>query len=381
MQILKDENLILSFDDVTKDDLSFLVSRLQTITSKFYIVGGTVRDFMLNRKYSRDIDIEVYIENVEEFEKLMLDIGACGVGKSFFVYKWKNFDISLPRTETKTSRGYTGFSVELANDEKIASKRRDFTINALMYDIQKSQIIDFWGAIEDLKSKKLKVVSQNSFVEDSLRVMRGVRFSSELGFKLDIQTFDLMNGIDLSDLNKERVANELLKICEAQYPHLGLYYMYKLSIFQKLFGLEFRFIHLLHIAKIVTFTKKNKQNIKQEFLILYLLKHFLKIESLNRLHIFSIYAKTIDNERDLDFHISDYELLDIACNKQINNFMGCINNQIISKAKKYDIYDKKLELPFSTKIIYDEGFRKIEIKNEFNRRKIKFIFDKIEDNL
>ena len=71
-------------------------------TKRAYFVGGFVRDYFLGIN-SFDIDIEIYDISEQDFEILMNKLGASGVGKSFFVYKYKNFDLSLPRTENKVN--------------------------------------------------------------------------------------------------------------------------------------------------------------------------------------------------------------------------------------------------------------------------------------
>ena len=102
-----------------------IISLLKPYTKRAYLVGGAVRDILMN-KTPTDFDIEIYDITPQEFEKIMDKINAKGVGKSFFVYKYKNFDLSLPRIENKTGHGHKGFSVKLTNDEKTASLRRDF---------------------------------------------------------------------------------------------------------------------------------------------------------------------------------------------------------------------------------------------------------------
>ena len=73
---------------------------LKPYTSRAYLVGGAVRDILMN-KTPNDFDIEIYDISPTIFEKLMEKLGAKGVGKNFFVYKYKNFDLSLPRIENR----------------------------------------------------------------------------------------------------------------------------------------------------------------------------------------------------------------------------------------------------------------------------------------
>ncbi|MGM0623570.1 MAG: CCA tRNA nucleotidyltransferase, partial [Campylobacterota bacterium] len=89
-------------------------------------MGGAVRDALLGRP-CHDFDLEIHGCSPKEFDALMRALGAKGVGKSFFVYKYKDIDIALPRTEKKIATGHRGFTVDLARGTKQASMRRDFT--------------------------------------------------------------------------------------------------------------------------------------------------------------------------------------------------------------------------------------------------------------
>ena len=231
------------------NDLDFLKKVFAPYTKRVYLVGGCVRDEFLGIQ-SSDFDIEVYDISINEFEKLMQKINAKGVGKSFFVYKWKNFDIALPRIESKTGYGHRGFEVKLTNDELEASKRRDFTMNALMKNIFTNEILDFWGGIEDIKNKIIRHIDDKTFIEDSLRVLRAMQFSSRFKFKVAKETIKLCQKIDLSDLSKERIYKEFEKMFKSKFLYYGFYYFIVLKIAKKLFNLEFSFKDFFHLAKI-----------------------------------------------------------------------------------------------------------------------------------
>ena len=230
-------------------NLEFLKEFFYPFSKRVYIVGGCVRDEILGIR-SNDFDIEVYDIFPKDFEKLMQTIGAKGVGKSFFVYKWKNFDISLPRIETKVSKGHKGFEVSLTNDEKEASKRRDFTMNALMKNIFTGEIIDFWSGLNDIKNKTIRHINDKTFIEDSLRVLRAMQFASRLKFKVAKETIKLCQSIDLNDLSKERKYKEFEKMFKSRYLYYGFYYFIILGIAKKLFDLEFNKKEFFHLAKI-----------------------------------------------------------------------------------------------------------------------------------
>ncbi len=231
------------------EDLKFLKKFFAPYTSRVYLVGGCVRDKILGIT-PKEYDLEVYDINPEKFDSLMKKLGAKGVGKSFFVYKWKNFDIALPRIESKISKGHKGFKVFITQDEKTASKRRDFTMNALMQNIYTGKILDFWGGINDIKKRIIRHIDDKTFTEDSLRVLRAMQFSSRLKFKVADKTIKLCRLIDLSDLSRERIYMEFEKMFKSNYLYYGFYYFITLCIAKKLFNLTFSKKDFFYLAKI-----------------------------------------------------------------------------------------------------------------------------------
>ena len=231
------------------EELEFLKKFFAPYSKRVYLVGGCVRDEILGNT-PREYDIEVYDITPEKFDELMQKIGAKGVGKSFFVYKWKNFDISLPRIENKTGYGHRGFEVKITQNEKEASKRRDFTMNALMKNIYTGKILDFWGGIKDIQNKIIRHIDDKTFIEDSLRVLRAMQFASRLKFKVAKETVKLCQSIDLNDLSKDRIYMEFEKMFKSKYLYYGFYYFIVLGIAKKLFNLEFKCKEFFHLAKI-----------------------------------------------------------------------------------------------------------------------------------
>ena len=230
-------------------ELEFLKKFFAPYTKRVYLVGGCVRDEFLGIK-STDFDVEVYDIFPKDFENLMKKIDAKGVGKSFFVYKWKNFDIALPRTETKVSKGHKGFDVNLTDNEKEASKRRDFTMNALMKNIYTNEILDFWNGIKDIKNRIIRHIDDEKFKEDSLRVLRAMQFSARFKFKIAKETIKICQDMELNDLSKERKYMEFEKMFKSRFLYYGFYYFIILKIAKKLFDLKFNFKEFYHLAKI-----------------------------------------------------------------------------------------------------------------------------------
>ncbi len=219
-----------------------IAKRLDSIGAKAILVGGAVRDFILQNSV-KDFDIEVY--NIKTLDKLATILSEYGVvnlvGKSFGVVKLRvdnlEYDFSMPRVESKIAKGHKGFSIKVDStlDFKSAAKRRDFTINAIGWDILRQKLLDPYGGIDDIKNKTLHIVDKTSFSEDPLRVYRAVQFAARFEFTLSKDTFTICSKLvesgSLEELPKERVWEEFKKLLlKAKKPSIGLEYMRKLGI-------------------------------------------------------------------------------------------------------------------------------------------------------
>lgn len=125
-----------------------------------------------------DVDVEVYGLSIEQLESILKKYGHVNcIGKSFGILKLDvlaNYDFALPRTEVKIGNSHQDFKVEVNKDLdlKTAALRRDLTVNALMYEIKTGKIYDFYGGIDDLNKRTLRMVDKKTFEEDPLRVLR-----------------------------------------------------------------------------------------------------------------------------------------------------------------------------------------------------------------
>lgn len=198
------------------------------------LVGGWVRDYLLGRE-SKDCDIEVYGLEPERLREVLKSLARVNtVGEQFAVYKLAfksetgapfEIDVSIPRRESKSGRGHRGFTIE--GDPQMsfaeAARRRDFTINAILYDPLTQKIVDPFGGVADLQKKILRVVAADTFIEDSLRVLRAVQFAARFEMTIEPETVALCRAIDLSDLPHERVWGEVEKLLlRSAQPAIGL---------------------------------------------------------------------------------------------------------------------------------------------------------------
>jgi len=203
------------------------------------LVGGCVRDALMGAE-PKDWDLEVYNLDAARLREILDQFGPVNVvGESFTVYKLgQHLDVSIPRRERKTGRGHKGFVIEgdpsMSLDE--ATRRRDFTINAILQDPLTGELIDPYHGRRDIDQRILRAVSAETFAEDSLRVLRAAQFAARFQFDIDADTVALCREIDLTDLPQERIWGELEKLLlHAQRPSLGIEWLRKLRAIEQIF--------------------------------------------------------------------------------------------------------------------------------------------------
>lgn len=183
-----------------------------------YLVGGAVRDEIMNRKV-HDEDYCITGIEKEAFEKLFPN--AYKRGKSFGVYDIENKEFALARKDKKIGKGHKEFEVQngknITIEEDLA--RRDITINSIAKEVLTGKIIDPYGGIEDIQNKIIRATT-DSFIEDPLRVYRVARFASQLNFAVEENTIKMMKKIkeELKTLSPERVFTEFRKALKSDKP-------------------------------------------------------------------------------------------------------------------------------------------------------------------
>lgn len=221
------------------ENITRLAETVKQNGGRAMLVGGCVRDSLMNIE-PKDFDVEVYGIEPPRLREILDSFGKVdAVGEAFTVYKiGSDLDVSLPRRERKVSRGHKGFIVE--GDARMsfadAAKRRDFTVNAIMRDALTGEIVDVYDGRADIEKKLLRVVSKQTFAEDSLRVLRAAQFAARFEFDIEAETVEICRSIDLTDLPKERIWSELEKILlKAEKPSIGLMWLYQLNVVEQLF--------------------------------------------------------------------------------------------------------------------------------------------------
>lgn len=188
---------------------------IKKLGGAMYYVGGYVRD-RKNGMDSKDIDVEIHGITEEQLVEVLSGYGNVDkIGASFGVYLIKGVDIdfALPRVERQTGVLHTDFDVTVNPfiGTYEASKRRDFTMNSLMENVLTGELIDHFGGMEDIENGIIRMVDEETFKEDALRVLRAIQFSARFVYSIDERTRHVAEQMELHHLAKERVYEEIRK--------------------------------------------------------------------------------------------------------------------------------------------------------------------------
>ena len=206
--------------------------------------GGCVRDSIINRR-PKDFDVttNAEVEQIETFFEKTVP-----VGKAFGIIRVivNNIEVEVAtfRRDGEYVDGRRPVQVFKASIEEDA-KRRDFTMNALFYDPIEHYVLDYCDGLADIEARVIRAVGDATqrFDEDHLRILRGLRFASELGFNVEARTLGSIktHAHLLEKISAERVNIELTKFfngkfCDQWLPELGETILGNLSPIKKLFG-------------------------------------------------------------------------------------------------------------------------------------------------
>jgi poly(A) polymerase len=229
------ENIFKLISDASED-----------LNVKSFVVGGYVRDLIMGRP-SSDIDFVVLGSGIELAQKVAGKLGE-GVVANYF----KNFGTAMIKKDNwvyefvgarkesyrRNSRKPIVENGTLEDDQK----RRDFTINALSLSLQKEnfgELIDPFNGLKDIKSKIIRTPLEPdvTFSDDPLRMMRAIRFATQLQFTIENRTFEAIsrNKERIAIVSKERITDELNKIVAADKPSVGFKLLDKSGLLKKIF--------------------------------------------------------------------------------------------------------------------------------------------------
>jgi tRNA nucleotidyltransferase (CCA-adding enzyme) len=203
---------------------SEFVRTVRETGGRAYVVGGWVRDRVMGAA-PRDKDYVLTGLDEGAFREAFPD--AFKVGGGFPVYKLKidgeRRDVAFARNETKTGRGYRGFSVSFSADTSIGDDlgRRDTTINAMAVDLETGEMVDPYGGERDVLAGVIRAVSQR-FTDDPVRALRAARQAARFGFRIEPGTITLMRACrdELGSEPAERLVKELADALACERPSI-----------------------------------------------------------------------------------------------------------------------------------------------------------------
>jgi poly(A) polymerase len=189
-----------------------IIKQLHRSGFEALLAGGCVRDMFLGKAASDyDVATNARPKNVIKLFKRTLKIGA-KFGVVIVLIEGRRVEVATFRTETGYADGRHPSAVKFAGAAEDAS-RRDFTINGMFYDPLKKKVIDYVNGQADLKKELIRTIGRPAerFGEDYLRMLRAVRFSTQLGFAIEPRTFSAIRSSakNISKTSGERIAMEL----------------------------------------------------------------------------------------------------------------------------------------------------------------------------
>ncbi|MCX6556996.1 MAG: HD domain-containing protein [Candidatus Aminicenantes bacterium] len=221
---------------------------VSVFADRVYVVGGTVRDFILYGKINKEQDVDLLVtgSSYDEIAAALKSFGKTDtVGKSFAVLKFsregKTFDIAVPRRDQKKderAHGHKNFRIEAGPQVTLEEDlfRRDFTCNSIAVRLSDGVVVDPHQGLKTIAEKRIVMTSPASFSDDPLRILRAARFAAVHGFTVDKAIYAKSRKVPLGALSAERVVDELFRLLlESPQPSAGLQEYFRLAVMEKLF--------------------------------------------------------------------------------------------------------------------------------------------------
>ncbi len=211
-----------------------------------YVIGGYVRDLLLNRK-SKDIDFLIIGNGIEFAEAVALKIGnktAVNVFKNFgtAMLNYKGWEIEFVGARKESYRNDSRKPIVEDGNLQDDQNRRDFTINTLAISLAKinyGKLIDPFDGMKDIEQKLIRTPLEPNvtFSDDPLRMMRAIRFAAQLNFKIDAAALQAIteNKERIQIVSKERITDELNKIMLSAKPSIGFEHLFNTGLLQIIF--------------------------------------------------------------------------------------------------------------------------------------------------
>uniref|UniRef100_UPI004024CF0B CCA tRNA nucleotidyltransferase n=1 Tax=Candidatus Wunengus sp. YC65 TaxID=3367701 RepID=UPI004024CF0B len=233
-----DQNFFLPFSNMTiKQTAIEIVKTLQKHGYKAFFAGGCVRDMIMGKE-SEDYDIATSAlpEDIMKLFERTIPVGV-QFGVVIVVKEGHNFEVATFRTEGSYTDGRHPDYVAFSTPEDDV-KRRDFTINGLLYDPVKNEILDYVGGQADISKGIIRTIGNpiGRFTEDKLRMIRAARFACRFNFPIheDTQRAIVQLAKNIHVVSAERIREELEKILTGTNPHIGIKLLDELHLLQEI---------------------------------------------------------------------------------------------------------------------------------------------------
>lgn len=221
-----------------------LAETAEKTNTEIYVIGGFVRDLYLDRP-SKDIDVVVLGNGITFAEKVGQKLKTnVAVFKNFGTAMLKHSDLEVEFVGARKESYRANSRKPIVEDGTLEDDqlRRDFTINALAISLNQpsfGQIVDPFNGLEDLENKLIRTPLDPvvTFSDDPLRMMRAIRFASQLNFKIDQTAVDAIQSQKerIKIVSKERISDELNKIILSKKPSIGFNYLFDTGLLELIF--------------------------------------------------------------------------------------------------------------------------------------------------
>lgn len=237
----------MNYQAAIKHSIFEVISRAsEELNVSSYVIGGFVRDFILKRNSAKDIDIVCVgsgIELAQKVSDLLPNNPKVQVFKTYgtAMLRFEEIEIEFvgarKESYTEDSRNPIVENGTLEDDQN----RRDFTINALAISLNKDsfgELLDPFNGVNDLEYKIIRTPLEPSitYSDDPLRMMRAIRFASQLKFEIEQKSLDAItkNSERLQIITRERIVDELNKIMLSKVPSVGFLLLYKTNLLHQI---------------------------------------------------------------------------------------------------------------------------------------------------
>ncbi len=235
----------MSYNKALENPIFKIIAKAsQELNLESYVIGGFVRDFILQRDFKKDIDIVAIGSGIDlalKVSELLPHKPKVQVFKNYgtAMLRYKEIDIEFvgarKESYSEESRNPNVESGTLEDDQN----RRDFTINALAFSLNENnygELIDPFNGLADLKNKIIKtpLSPDITYSDDPLRMLRGIRFATQLNFEIEAESLTAIerNKDRIKIISGERIVDELNKILETPKPSIGFLLLYKAGLLE-----------------------------------------------------------------------------------------------------------------------------------------------------